>query len=630
MCGIVGIMDSRPVADGDILAVMRDTMRHRGPDDAGLWWDDRRQVGLAHRRLSIIDLSPGGHQPMTDESGRLALVYNGEIYNYRQLREELTAKGRQFRSASDTEVILEAYRAWGTDCVAHLNGMFAFALYDVSASRLFLARDRAGQKPLYYRRDGDRLVFASELKAIMADPSFRREIDLEALDYYLAYGYVPGSLCMLKGVVKLPPAHCLTCALGEREAKIWRYWQLPDPPADQPAQSEEELLDEYHELLRDSVRGRLVADVPVGILLSGGIDSSLVTAMAAEVSSTPVKTFTIAFPGAGRFDEAPHARMVAGHFGTEHTELTAEQADVDLLPELAAQFDEPMADSSMVPTYLVCRLIRRHATVALGGDGGDELFGGYPHHSWTQQQQRLRRFIPPPLRQLARAAARWIMRPGHKGRNYVLGALSSLPQSIAQINTYCDESLRRSLLAPVYSARRSRYRSPEAFKADLCAAGRTPLQLATSVDFATYLPEDILVKVDRASMLTSLEVRSPFLDYRLIEFAFGRLDDSLRATVRRRKILSRRLAGRVLPEQLDLKRKQGFSLPLQEWFKGKWGEYCCQVLGDADGDLFDRGAIDGLIADQRRGRFNTQRLFALTVFELWRRCYDISIPGSSA
>ena len=630
MCGIVGIMDSRPVVDADLLATMRDTMRHRGPDDAGLWWDDRRQVGLAHRRLSIIDLSPGGHQPMTDESGRLALVYNGEIYNYRQLREELTAKGHQFRSASDTEVILEAYRAWGTDCVARLNGMFAFALYDVGARRLFLARDRAGQKPLYYLHDGDRMVFASELKAIMADPAFRREIDLEALDHYLAYGYVPGSLCMLKGVAKLPPAHCLTCDLGGREAKIWRYWQLPDPPDDQPVRSEEELLDEYHELLRDSVRRRLVADVPVGILLSGGIDSSLITAMAAEVSSTPVKTFTIAFPGAGRFDEAPYARMVAEHFGTEHTELTAEQADVDLMGDLAAQFDEPMADSSMVPTYLVCRLIRRHATVALGGDGGDELFGGYPHHSWTQQQQRLRRFIPPPLRQLARSAARWMMRPGRKGRNYVLGVLSSLPQSISQINTYCDESLRRSLLSPVYSARAPRHRSPEAFKADLCGLGRTPLQLATSVDFATYLPEDILVKVDRASMLTSLEVRAPFLDYRLIEFAFGRLGDSLRATVRRRKILSRRLARRVLPAQLDLERKQGFSLPLQEWFKGKWGEYCCEVLGDADGGLFDRGAIDELIADQRRGRFNTQRLFALTVFELWRRCYDVSIPGSSA
>ncbi|MBC8373444.1 MAG: asparagine synthase (glutamine-hydrolyzing) [Planctomycetes bacterium] len=629
MCGIVGIMDSRPVVDGGLLATMRDTMRHRGPDDAGLWWDDRRQVGLAHRRLSIIDLSPGGHQPMTDESGKLALVYNGEIYNYRQLREELTAKGRQFRSASDTEVILEAYRAWGTDCVAHLNGMFAFALYDVGAGRLFLARDRAGQKPLYYMHDGERLVFASELKAIMADPSFRREIDLEALDHYLAYGYVPGALCMLKGVAKLPPAHCMTCDLDRREAKIWRYWQLPDPPGDRHARSEEELLDEYHELLRDSVRRRLVADVPVGILLSGGIDSSLVTAMAAEVSSTPVKTFTIAFPGAGRFDEAPYARMVADHFSAEHTELTAEQADVDLLPELAAQFDEPMADSSMVPTYLVCRLIRRHATVALGGDGGDELFGGDLHHSWIQQQQRLRRFIPPPLRQLSRRAAGWMMRPGRKGRNYVLGALSSLPRSIAQINTYCDESLRRGLLAPIYASRPSRHRGPEAFKTDLCGPGRTPLQLATSVDFATYLPEDILVKVDRASMLTSLEVRAPFLDYRLIEFAFGRLGDSLRATLRRRKILSRRLADRVLPEQLDLKRKQGFSLPLQEWFKGKWGEYCREVLGDADGDLFDRDTINTLITDQRRGRFNTQRLFALTIFELWRRRYDVSIPGSS-
>jgi asparagine synthase (glutamine-hydrolysing) len=628
MCGIVGIMDNRPVDDQDILATMRDTMRHRGPDDAGIWWDDRRQVGLAHRRLSIIDLSPGGHQPMTDESGKLTLVYNGEIYNYRQLRDELVAKGHRFRSASDTEVILEAYRAWGTDCLAHLNGMFAFALYDAGAGRMFLARDRSGQKPLYYLHDGGRLVFASELKAIMADPAFKREIDLEALDHYLAYGYVPGSLCMLKGVRKLPPAHYLTCMGDPAEVNIQRYWKLPDPGGDRGTGSEEDLLDEYHQLLRDSVRRRLIADVPVGILLSGGVDSSLITAMASEVSSTPVKTFTIAFPGAGQFDESPYARMVADHFGTEHVELQAEQADLDLLPDLASQFDEPMADSSMIPTYLVCRLIRRHATVALGGDGGDELFGGYPRHSWIQQQQRLRRFFPPPLRQLARKAARWMIRPGQKGRNYVLGALSSLPQSIAQMNIYFDQSLRRRLLAPLCGRQSPRHRSPEDFRVDLCEPGRTPLQLATFVDFTTYLPEDILVKVDRSSMMTSLEVRAPFLDHRLVEFAFARVGDSLRATPGARKILSRRLAGGLLPPQLDLQRKQGFSLPLQEWFKGKWGNYCRDVLSETDTGLFDRDTINTLIGDQQRGRFNTQRIFALTVFELWRRRYDVSIPGA--
>jgi len=608
-----------------MLAAMRDTMRHRGPDDAGLWFDDRRRVGLGHRRLSIIDLSPGGHQPMTDAAGDVALVYNGEIYNYRELRDELTGRGHSFRSAGDTEVIIEAYRAWGTDCLSHLNGMFAFALYDVPAGRLFLARDRAGQKPLFYTCAGGRFVFASELKAMMADPALDREIDPEALDHYLAYGYVPGELCMLKGVRKLPPAHCLTFDPAAGDVKVWRYWQLPPPPAGDcpPA---DQLLEEYHDLLRDSVRRRLIADVPVGILLSGGVDSSLVTAMAAEVSSAPVKTFTITFPGAGRFDEAPHARIVAEHFGTEHTELTAEPAAVDLLEELAEQFDEPMADSSMLPTYMVSRLIRRHATVALGGDGGDELFGGYPHHSWTQQQQRIRRLVIPPLRQITRKAAARLMRPGRKGRNYVLGALSSLPYGIAQINLFCDEMLRGRLVRPPAPGR---HRRPEAFKADLCARGRTPLQLATCVDFLTYLPEDILVKVDRASMLTSLEVRAPFLDYRLVEFAFGRVPDVLRATAGQRKILSRRLGERILPAELDLDRKQGFTLPLQDWFKGKWGEYCCEVLREADGDLFDRATVDELIADQQRGRFNTQRIFALTVFELWRRRYDVSIPGSS-
>ena len=359
MCGIVGIASNKPVAARDVLNRQCAVLHHRGPDDEGAWWSSDGQVGLAQRRLSIIDLSPAGHQPMRDASGGLCIVFNGEIYNFRDIRRELEARGHSFRSTSDTEVLLEAYREWGADCLGHLNGVFAFALYDLAARRLFLARDRVGEKPLFYRLEGHTLTFASELKALMADPAFPRRLDMESLDHYLAFGYVPGAMCLLQGVRKLPPAHALTFNVDSGQAQIRRYWQLPEPAATADA-NPAELLGEFERLLEDSVRRQLVADVPVGVLLSGGVDSSLVTAMAARVSSRPPKTFTISFPGHGAYDEAPYARLVANHFGTEHIELAAEPATVELLPMLARQYDEPIADSSMVPTFLVTRLVRRH------------------------------------------------------------------------------------------------------------------------------------------------------------------------------------------------------------------------------------------------------------------------------
>jgi asparagine synthase (glutamine-hydrolysing) len=623
MCGIVGFRATSPIEDTTLIETMRDTMRHRGPDDAGTWISADRRIALAQRRLAIIDLSPNGHQPMTDVSGKLSLTFNGEIYNYQELRRDLEGRGHRFRTATDTEVILEAYRAWGTNCLSHFNGMFAFALYDVETQRLFLARDRAGEKPLFYRHAQGQFAFASELKALMADPAFPRQLDLNALEYYLTYGYVPGSLCILKSVCKLPQGHALTYDLPTDTLRVWPYWTLPEPVVD-PAADVNSLMEELEALLLDSVRLRLIADVPVGVLLSGGIDSSLVTAMAVRASSRPVKTFNISFPGHGVYDESPYARLVAEHFGTEHVELAAEPATVELLPELARQYDEPMADSSMVPTYLVSRLIREHATVALGGDGGDELFGGYPHYNWIRQQEQMRRFVPRPFRRLVGAGAARFLPPGLRGRNYLIGFSEDLPRSIAHVGLFFDRASRRRLLAPVMGGSTGDVSDPEGYKVALCNRGLTLIQQATSVDFQTYLVDDILVKVDRASMLTSLEVRSPFLDPRIIELAFGRVPDSLRAAGGECKILPRRLAGRLLPAALDLKRKQGFGMPLDKWFKGEWGRYMVQVLSEADGDLFDPGPVRSLVANQHRGLFNTQRLFALTVFELWRRHYRVS------
>jgi asparagine synthase (glutamine-hydrolysing) len=616
MCGIVGVVGSGVPAP-ELLLRMRDCIRHRGPDDEGAWQSSDGRVALGHRRLSIIDLSPNGRQPMSDRSGRLRIVFNGEIYNYLELRAELQRRGHVFRTASDTEVILEAYLEWGDAALSRLNGMFALAIYDSAERRLLLARDRAGEKPLFYRSHAGTFAFASELKSLLSDPSCPRELDAEALEFYLAFGYVPGERCLLSGFRKLPQAHALSFSLDSGELRTWAYWTLPYP--EEHAADESALLEELEGLVEDSVRLRLIADVPVGIMLSGGVDSSVITALAARCSSKPLKTFTISFPGHGGYDESPYARTVASHFGTEHVELAAEPATVDLIPDLVRQFDEPIADSSMVPTYLLSRLIRGEATVALGGDGGDEVFGGYLHHSWVQQQARMGGWMPGPARRAARAAASTLLPIGTKGRNFLLGLTAERPYNIVQFNVVFDAQARERLLGPLGSRAAI---APEDWKASLCADRRTILQQTTALDFRTYLVDDILVKVDRASMLTSLEVRAPFLDPRIIEFAFARVPDHLRATARERKILLRRLAARLLPPSLDLRRKQGFSLPLRAWFKGDWGRYMHDVLTDTD-TIFDRRIVMQLFAGQRAGFTNMHRLFALAVLELWRREYRV-------
>jgi asparagine synthase (glutamine-hydrolysing) len=620
MCGIVGVASTTSINQRAWLAIGRDAMTHRGPDDAGEWWSADGRVGLAQRRLSIIDLSPAGHQPMHYESGAMSIVFNGEIYNFADLRDELIAKGHGFKSHSDTEVILAAYREWGTQCLARFNGMFAFALYDAQQQTLFLARDRAGEKPLFYLHAKGVLRFASELKALLADPALPRRIAPEALDCYLAMGYVPGERCMLQGFNKLPPAHALLFDLQVGQAKMWRYWQLPQlDSATQGPVDEAALLHELEAMLEDAVRRQMVADVPVGVLLSGGVDSSLITAMAVRTSSQ-VQTFTIGFPGHAKLDETEHARLIARHFGTRHTELMADDATVDLLPRLARQFDEPMVDSSMIPTFLVSQLVRQHCTVALGGDGGDELFGGYGHYSRLQWMQLQLGLIPRPLRKGVALAAEKLLPVGVKGRNWLQGLGVDLDKGLPLIASYFDATTRGRLLA----ARSGWHAHAEAVLRSRVPTNSDLLQRATRMDFANYLAEDILVKVDRASMLNSLELRAPLLDYRLIEFAFSKVPSHLKATAQDKKILLKRLTTRVLPPEFDRQRKQGFSIPLGEWLKGgAFRALFNEVLRDPKCS-FDAGMVDSLLRGQDRGHSNGERLFALVMFELWRREYGVT------
>ena len=559
---------------------------------------------------------------MRAANDELVIVFNGEIYNFVDLRDELVSKGHAFRSQSDTEVLLAAYREWGTSCLTRLNGQFAFALYDARQRQLFMARDRAGEKPLYYTIEGGVLRFASELKALLADAAAPRRIDPEALDCYLTMGFAPGERCMVRGVKKLPPAHALVFQLGDGEARRWRYWQLPEhDPAAAAASDEEALVDELEALLADSVRRQLVADVPVGVLLSGGVDSSLVTALAVR-ASPHVKTFTIRFSNDRKYDETDHARLIARHFETDHTELDAAEPTIDLLPVLARQFDEPIVDSSMIPTYLVSRLTREHCTVALGGDGGDELFGGYRQYNrllWTQQKLG---WVPSAVTTAVAKGAEALLPIGFRGRIRLQSFDADLATSLPLVQYCFDRSTRPQLLAA---------HGKWKLAAERVWQERVPrttdiVERAMRMDFENYLAEDVLVKVDRSSMLSSLEVRAPLLDHRLVEFAFRKVPSALKATTNTRKVLLKKLATRILPPEFDQHRKQGFAAPLPAWLEmPSWNQFFHDVLlGSAD-TVTSPAVARKLLRGQARGRLNSERLFALVMLELWRREYRLAL-----
>jgi asparagine synthase (glutamine-hydrolysing) len=620
MCGLVGIASAERLAERGWLAAASATLEHRGPDGHGEWWSSDGRVGLAHRRLAIIDLSAHGRQPMRLEARDLTIAFNGEIYNFMALREELQARGHRFTSSSDTEVVLAGYAEWGTDVLGRLDGMFALAIHDGRDGSLFLARDRVGEKPLFYFHHGDRLVFGSELKALMECPGLPRRVDAEALDCYLSFGFVPGDRCILQGFRKLPPAHAMVFRRDGLAPRVWRYWHLPGPPPVDARIDEVRLLDELEGLLEGAVRRQLVADVPVGVLLSGGVDSSLVTAMAVR-QAAKVRTFSVGFPGSAAHDESTHARAVAAYFGTDHFELQAEAVTAGLLTMLAKQFDEPVVDSSMIPTYLVTRLVRQHCTVALGGDGGDELFGGYRHYSRLLAMRDRAAFIPRLARRGIAALATALLPVGTPGRNYAMQLGVNFSSDLPLLAGYFDPATRRRLLGS---------RAGRAAVAEGIFHSRVPedpdlLQRATRADFGDYLPEDILVKVDRSSMRNSLELRAPLLAREVIEFAFGRVPSRLKVGAEGRKIMLQRLARKVLPSSFDAERKQGFGIPIQAWLRrGELRELFWDTLLAPD-CIFDRRAVSKLLTAQDRGLVNGERLFALVMFELWRKAYSVGL-----
>lgn len=616
MCGIVGYLSSRTPIEPAMLAAMRDRIAHRGPDGEGLWLSEDRLVGLGHRRLAIVDLTEGGHQPMASHDGRYIVNFNGEIYNHHELRDELRRRGWTFQSASDTEVLLAAFQQWGEAALDRLVGQFAFAIYDRHARSLFAARDRAGEKPFFFFHGNGGFCFASELKALLAHPDMPRVANPEALDHYLAYGYVPRDLCILTGYAKLPAGHFLTYDLATDALAVRPYWTLPrhDGARRTPLA---ELVEEFEPLLETAVARQLLADVPVGILLSGGLDSSLVAATATRVSGK-VTTFTIGFPGHSGHDESHIARRLANELGTDHVELMAEADSFDLLPRLAAQFDEPIADSSMIPTFLVSRLVRSRATVALGGDGGDELFGGYVQYGWVSHIARARGLGLHRLRADRLAAA--MIPHRFAGRKMALRLLDRDRASVT-LSRLMEPALRRALLdghAPAVQ------RGPERMRAALIADRRDPREQAMALDFLTYMCDDILVKVDRASMLTSLEVRAPLLDHKIVEFAFERLAPDQRVAGPGRKLLLRQLARKRLPAWFDSTRKQGFSIPLAAWLKGPWATLLQDLAGGKDG-LLDDGAVRAFVRGGGSAERLSTQMYQLAMLEMWRREYRVRL-----
>jgi asparagine synthase (glutamine-hydrolysing) len=616
MCGIAGYADATgPSVSLTDLVDARDALTHRGPDDAGIWTNTDGRVGLATRRLRVIDLSEQGHQPLVGADENV-ISFNGEIYNYRELRGMLTE--HRFRSSSDTEVITAAYAEWGADFVERLNGMFALALADGRRNQLILARDRAGEKPLYYRLRGSQLVFASEVKALLRFPGSERRLDPDGLNEFLAFGYQRPDQSAFAGIRKLPPGHIAVYDLQTGRFNVQRYWQLPT----WTRSDKTDACGKLEQLLEESVRLRLVADVPLGVSLSGGVDSSLVTALAARHSTRAISTFTVGFEHETVHDERPFARIVAEQFETEHHELLIDRDVSGLLPGLIDMLDEPLADSSILPTYAIARLIRQHVTVVLGGDGGDELFGGYGHYRRVLQLASARH-IPGVVRGAIAAGVRAALPIGRPGRTFLTGLEGDEVSSFMATVTLFGERDRAWLLTPRMRSMIDDSSAPERRRRLLTEQTLDPIDRLTRLDFLTYLPDDILTKVDRATMQMSLEARAPWLDHSLIEFAFGavRSEDKVRGL--QLKWLPKQLAAKLLPS-LPIQRKQGFSIPLHKWIVDEWREYLDTAIRTLeDSDVIERGRARNLIQGQLVGHSNSERLFALLSLGQWMLKYRV-------
>jgi asparagine synthase (glutamine-hydrolysing) len=629
MCGIAGFIDlwdtHTPRAQEDraaTLANMCEVIRYRGPDDSGAMLKDGIALGM--RRLSIIDLS-GGHQPISGEDGTATIVFNGEIYNFRELQTELEAHGHTFQTRSDTEAIVHAFEQYGNSCVDHLRGMFAFAIWDERSQSLFIARDRAGEKPLYYTvTPTGTLVFGSELKCLLEHPGVKRETSPESLDAYFSLGYVPDPLSIFADIKKLPPGHFLTFSHGRLEIKQYWDFTFETGGTNGKPRSEEDYLDELRQLLDESVRMMLVSDVPLGAFLSGGVDSSTVVALMARHMTQPVKTFSIGFLE-DSYSELKYARLAAKKFGTDHHEFFVTPEICNVIDELAWHFDEPFADSSAIPTYIVSKLAREHVTVVLSGDGGDELFGGYTRYV-TERVRGKYGLLPRAVRQGLLKPLSRALPHGAWGRNFLHNiALDPIDRYFDNVSIFSGLN-KASLYTSDFRAQLS---SDDHAGARFRAYGESvgaaaPLDSLLYIDSKTYLPGDILTKVDRMSMAVSLETRVPLLDHKLIDFV-TRIPAAMKMPGLETKQLFKRAVAGLVPAEILNRPKQGFGVPIQEWINVQLRDRLRSVLTDSS--FRQRGIVsakytDVLLAEHERGRRDhSMALWSLLMLELWQQTF---------
>lgn len=638
MCGIAGLWQAgASPCLAEVAGRMAEQLAHRGPDDAGVWRDDAAGLALSHRRLSIIDLSPAGYQPMISPCERYALVFNGEIYNHQELRAKLDREGGAFewRGHSDTETLLAALRFWGVDAaLGQLNGMFAFALWDRKEQSLFLVRDRMGEKPLYYGSNNGAFLFASELKAFSAYPQWRADIDPQAVGLYLRHRCIPAPWSIYRGIYKVPPAHYVVIReQGRNFDGPHCYWNLREAPVEDNAFADDRtLIDELDRLLRDSVRQRMIADVPLGAFLSGGVDSSTIVALMQAQSTERVRTFSIGFRE-DRFDEARHARAIADHLGTEHAECYVEAQDaLDLIPDLPRIWDEPFSDPAQVPTYIVSRLAREHVKVSLTGDGGDEMFLGYAHHHMALQFHRLSRHLPYPARLLAGALL---------GR-LPIGGINRLGRRLRGSLRHEARGDRLHKLADMLRGRDGRefyeriitlWGWPDAIGVNVelergrphsrHAARLTDQELArvmTLIELGSQLPNQYLVKTDRASMANGLEVRVPLIDHRIAEFS-ARLPLRSKYRSGQGKWLLRQVLHRYVPRSLVDRPKQGFILPIEHWLRGPLRDWAESLLDERrldDEGFFNPRLIRDIWDSHLCGHSRQQQyLWTILMFQAW-------------
>ena len=626
MCGLVGIFHLREMGeiDRELLSRMNETQFHRGPDEGGLHTESG--VGLGHRRLSIIDLS-SGQQPLFNEDHSVVVVYNGEIYNFKELAIELEQCGHVFRTHCDTEVIVHAWEEWGDKCVEHFCGMFAFALWDRNTQILFLARDRLGKKPLHYAELSDgQFIFASELKALYAHPLLKKEIEPAAIEEYFAFGYIPEPKTIFKNVLKLPPAHTLKIKQGQLDFSPTAYWDIPFKGVE--SVDEVEAKNELGDRIKEAVSRRMVSEVPLGAFLSGGVDSSAVVAMMAGLSDAPVNTCSIAFDSK-KFNESDFAQKVANKYNTNHYVETVDPDDFTLLDKLAGIYDEPYADSSAIPTYRVCALAKKRVTVALSGDGADEYFSGYRRHRWHMNEEKIRGLLPYAIRKpvfgfLGKVYPKLDWAPQFLRAKTTFQAIArdSVSAYFHTVSVLSDD-MRDKLFSPELKKLLKGYNAVEVFRkhAKNCPS-QHPLSLIQYLDLKTYLVGDIHTKVDRASMANSLEVRAPLLDHQLIEWVSG-LPPGLKLHGQEGKYILKKAMEPYLPNDVLYRSKMGFSVPLAEWFRGPLKERVKDsLLGKTmqECGFFNMDFIDHLVTQHQAGlRDYSASIWSLLMFDAFFR-----------